>query len=202
MSKAHNPSDHDLIQFCDDDGHLTGETGPKVASHTGATRRHLAFSVFVFNSQGLVLATQRSSHKTVWPLVWTGTCCGHPLPGESLEHAMQRRLKYELGLTAKDFTLVLPKYRYTTPPYHGIVENEFCPVYLARAISEPQPNHLEVENYRWISWDQLNAEAAADAHDHSQPDAPDAPQWSYWMKDQLPRLPEALLAGFTRPAQV
>lgn len=199
---AHNPSDHDLIQFCTDDGHLTGETGPKVASHTATTQRHLAFSVFVFNTRGQVLVSQRSHHKTVWPLVWTGTCCGHPLPGESMEAAMARRLDYELRLAAQDFTIILPTYRYTTPSYHGIVENEFCPVYFARTTAEPNPNPLEVENYQWLDWAELIRQAAADGHDYRHPDAPDAPRWSYWMKDQLKHLPHPEQAGFTGSSRV
>lgn len=187
-------ADTDIIVFTTEDGAPTGETGPKLASHHAHTKVHLAFSVFVFNDADQVLITQRAHVKKVWPMVWTGTCCGHPFPGESLEDAIHRRLRFELGMTADRLTCVIPKYRYTTPPYHGVVENEFCPIYTAHATSTPNPNPAEVEAFRWMSWDELRAEATTDGSDYSRPDAPDAPRWSYWMKDQLAQLPPDLSA--------
>ena len=40
---------------------------------------HRAFSVFLFNNNNQLLLQQRSSHKITFPLVWTNTCCSHPL---------------------------------------------------------------------------------------------------------------------------
>ena len=40
---------------------------------------HRAFSVFLFNSEGKLLLTQRSEDKILFPLRWTNTCCSHPL---------------------------------------------------------------------------------------------------------------------------
>ncbi|RLM98691.1 hypothetical protein C2845_PM06G21630 [Panicum miliaceum] len=45
---------------------------------------HRAFSVFLFNSKyELLLQQQRSATKVTFPLVWTNTCCSHPLYRES-----------------------------------------------------------------------------------------------------------------------
>lgn len=165
----------ELIVFVDEDGKPTGETGPKLESHTANTRFHLAFSCYVFNDKGEFLATQRAHTKKVWPDVWTNSVCGHPAPGEDMVAAIQRRLDYELGMTAKDFEVILPNYRYTTPPYKGIIENEFCPVYVAHATSEVKANPDEVENYKWMNWQNYIKEAEADQADI----------WSYWCKDQL-----------------
>jgi isopentenyl-diphosphate delta-isomerase len=109
------------IVFVTEDGVPTGEVGPKLESHTATTRLHLAFSCYVFNEKGEFLVTQRAHTKKVWPDVWTNSVCGHPAPGEDMIAAIQRRLQYELGMEATDFTVALPTYRYTTPPYNGII---------------------------------------------------------------------------------
>lgn len=166
------------IVFVNEDGTPTGEVGPKLESHTARTRLHLAFSCYVFNDQGELLVTQRAHGKKVWPNVWTNTVCGHPAPGEDMAAAIVRRLDYELGMKAEDFQVVLPTYRYRTPPYNAIIENEFCPVYVARAVGEPSPNPAEVDNYKWLSWDTFVQQALADTTD----------VWSWWCKDQLQKL--------------
>jgi isopentenyl-diphosphate delta-isomerase len=167
------------IVFVDKNGQPTGEVGPKLESHTANTKLHLAFSCYVFRkSDNAFLLTQRALSKKVWPGVWTNSFCGHPLPNESMEDAIRRRANFELGITTlTDISCVLPNYRYTTPPYNGIIENEFCPVFVAYIVDEPNPNPDEVEAYRWITWPEYVAML------REQPD-----QMSYWAKDQYTQL--------------
>lgn len=167
------------IVFVDEAGQPTGETGPKLESHTDKTRLHLAFSCYIFRkSDSQFLVSQRALTKKVWPGVWTNSVCGHPMPGETLEDAIRRRADYELGLEKlEDITCALPTYRYTTPPYHGIIENEFCPVFVAYTQEEPKPNIAEVEAFEWMPWPEyvklLNDESY---------------EMSYWAKDQYRQL--------------
>ncbi|KAH6812725.1 isopentenyl diphosphate isomerase 1 [Perilla frutescens var. frutescens] len=72
---------------------------------------HRAFSVFLFNSKHELLLQQRSATKVTFPLVWTNTCCSHPLYRESelieenalgVRNAAQRKLLDELGIPADD----------------------------------------------------------------------------------------------------
>lgn len=72
---------------------------------------HRAFSVFLFNSKYELLLQQRSPTKVTFPLVWTNTCCSHPLYRESelieenalgVRNAAQRKLLDELGIQADD----------------------------------------------------------------------------------------------------
>jgi len=179
----------ELIVFVDENGQPTGETGEKLASHTANTRLHLAFSCYVFDDKGKVLVTRRALTKKVWPGVWTNTVCGHPGPGEDMIAAMSRRLQDELGMLAKDFQVVLPKYSYRTPRFNGIIENEFCPVYFARANSDIRPNPEEVAEYKWLKWREFVAQAAADKGD----------VFSWWSKDQLKLLKKhPLLSEYTK----
>ena len=144
-------NDEELIVLVDSGGNPIG-TAKKLASHHDSTPLHLGFSCFLFNRRGELLITQRAASKKVWPGVWTNSVCGHPGPNESMEAAIRRRLDYELGMEAADLACVLPDYRYKTPLFRGIVENEICPVYLGRTDDEPRPNQEEVAGYRWISW--------------------------------------------------
>lgn len=179
----------ELIVLVDEQGQAIG-SAEKLPSHHAKTPLHLAFSCYIFNEEGQFLVTQRALSKKVWPGAWTNSVCGHPAPGESLEAAIHRRLDYELGMTAKDIEIVLPEYRYTTPPYNGIIENEFCPVHVARATSGPKPNPEEIEDYKWVSWDEFVAAAKADTTD----------VYSWWCKDQLKQLKNhPLILEYSKP---
>ncbi len=183
------------IYFVDENDKPTGEVSEKLAAHNSDTKLHAAFSCYVFNEDGQFLVTQRAHVKKVWHGVWTNTCCGHPFPDESREDAIARRLQYELGMTIKDMKLVLPKYIYKTPPYNGVVEHEYCPVYIATAASEPKPNPDEVEDYKWVDWGWYTDQLRNDSNDYSmfKDSIPKdvelgkngIPKWSWWCKDQL-----------------
>jgi len=79
---------------------------------------HRAFSVMLFDAKGRMLVQQRSREKVTFPLVWTNTCCSHPLHGMTpneldrpeviaegshmgVKHAAVRKLGHELGIPAK-----------------------------------------------------------------------------------------------------
>ncbi len=167
----------ELIVLCDENGQPAG-TAEKLAAHNARTPLHLAFSCYVFNDKGELLVTKRADSKKVWPGVWSNTVCGHPAPAETLEAAIRRRLKDELGMSATDFKVVLPTYRYKAPPFKGIVENEFCPVVVAKATTEPKPDASEVSDYKWLTWEKYVTATQADNDN----------LWSWWCKDQLKQL--------------
>jgi isopentenyl-diphosphate delta-isomerase len=170
----------ELIVFVDENGQPTGETGPKIESHTRNTKRHLAFSCYVFRRRdNKLLVTRRALSKKVWPGVWTNSFCGHPMPGESIEDAIRRRAAHEVGLEKiQDIRCILPDYTYTTPPFNGIIENEFCPVYIAyTAEYQPLLNPEEVESYEWLTWQEYGKMVQNRAD-----------EMSYWAKDQYKQL--------------
>lgn len=150
-------------------------SAPKLASHHANTPLHLAFSCYAFNSNNELLLTKRADTKKVWPGVWSASFCGHPMPGESMQDAISRRAGFELGLQKLDqITEIIPDYRYKTPPYKGIIENEFCPVFMASLSQQPAPNPDEVGDYRWIKLAELLELIKKSPEDYS-----------YWLKDEL-----------------
>lgn len=167
------------IVYVDENGKPTGKTANKLKAHYAKTKLHLAFSCYIFNKQGELLVTQRAKTKKVWPGVWTNSVCGHPAPKEELVQAIKRRAEYELGINdLREFQVILPKYRYKTPPFNGIIENEFCPVYFARTTQQPKLNKDEVEDFTWMTVKDFTAKAQNDTNN----------QWSYWCKDQVREL--------------
>ncbi|GAA4382131.1 isopentenyl-diphosphate Delta-isomerase [Agromyces bauzanensis] len=139
----------DEVVLLDEAGNPIGRA-PKSAAHGPDTALHLAFSCHVVNALGELLVTRRALTKQAWPGVWTNSFCGHPRPAESLVAAVRRRADFELGIELDDVELALPLFRYRAADADGTVENEVCPVYLARTASEPDPNPREVAEYRWV----------------------------------------------------
>lgn len=145
-------STEELVVLVDDEDRPTG-VAPKASVHTAETPLHRAFSVFLFDRAGRLLTQQRAGSKKTWPLVWANSCCGHPLPGESRESALRRRLRDELGITqVNELFEAVPEFRYRAEK-DGVVENEICPVWVGAMDTEPTPNPEEVEAVRWVPWD-------------------------------------------------
>lgn len=164
------------VVLVDSDGSPVGEQS-KESVHGLSTPRHLAFSCHVIDADGRLLVTRRALTKATWPGVWTNAFCGHPAPGETLEDAVRRRASFELGLTVDDIVCALPDFGYSARDASGIEENEYCPVFIARATSSPAPNPAEVAELRWTSVSALSTATTA---------APWA--FSPWLTAHLPQL--------------
>lgn len=159
---------------------------PKSTVHGRTTPRHLAFSCHVVGDDGRVLVTRRALAKTTWPGVWTNAFCGHPAPGESLEDAVRRRARFELGLEVEILSCPLPDFGYTARDASGVVENEHCPVFVTRARGPLSPNPDEVAEVAWTTAGALERGV-------------DAAPWAFspWLVEHLPQLAPALRAATT-----
>ena len=166
------------VILCDPSGAAIG-VQPKATVHHADTPLHLAFSCYVFDRSGNLLVTRRAHGKRTWPSIRTNSCCGHPLPGESMAAAIGRRLQTELGILAATLELLLPAFSYRATMADGTVENELCPVY--RAVVDDRtvtPEPAEVAEAWWQPWSQfLTVDEPADPR-------------SPWSTDQLAALSE------------
>ena len=140
----------ELVVLVDEQNNPIG-TLPKSQVHNSNTPLHRGFSVFLFDSKGKLLLQQRALSKIAWPGGWSNSCCGHERPAEKTIAAAQRRLDEELGLKNIELQEILPHYRYRFEK-DGIVENEFCPVFVGFTDKKPTPNPQEIEAIKQVPW--------------------------------------------------
>lgn len=134
----------------------------KADAHRGSGVLHRAFSLFVFNPAGELLLQQRADAKRLWGGYWSNTCCSHPRRGETLDYAVHRRLREELGFdTALDF---LFKFQYQAQFDADGAEHELCSVYVGRGEGPVRVNPNEIAAVRWIAPDALEREMAVETH--------------------------------------
>lgn len=152
----------DLVVLLAEDATPCG-TAPRRSVHDTRTPLHLAFSLYVVDTDGQVLLTRRALGKTAWPGVWSNACCGHPRPGETPAAGARRRVAEELGLAVDDPVVVLPDFRYRAVDASGIVEHEVCPVHVAvvPAGTRPRADPSEVVEHAWLSWSEVRRLAGA-----------------------------------------
>lgn len=138
---------------------------------------HRAFSLFVFDREGRVLLQRRAGDKRLWPLYWSNSCCSHPRRGELVSEAIHRRLYQELRIRGElEF---LYKFQYQASFGEAGSEHELCWVYAGVSEDRVRANRNEVEDWRWVTPDDLDREL--EAH-------PD--RFTPWFKLEWPRVRE------------
>ncbi|XP_038890682.1 isopentenyl-diphosphate Delta-isomerase I-like [Benincasa hispida] len=129
---------------------------------------HRAFSVFLFNNKFELLLQQRSATKVTFPLVWTNTCCSHPLYRESelieedalgVRNAAQRKLLDELGIVAEDVPvdqfISIGRILYKAPSDGRWGEHELDYLLFIVQNVHVNPNPDEVADIKYVNQEQL-----------------------------------------------
>ncbi len=149
-------------------------TAEKIQAHRDG-QLHRAFSIFVFNALDEVLLQKRAETKYHSGGLWTNTCCSHPRPGESHQHAARRRLHEEMGFDCE--LLELFSFTYHVKLNDNLFEHELDRVFVGRYEGQPTPNPDEVEDWKWMNIDILKQ------------DIQENPQhYTYWFKLVLDRV--------------
>ena len=118
---------------------------------------HRAFSVFLY-SDGKILILQREKNKYHSGELWANSCCSHPRKGEELLEAAYRRVKEELGIKDNLHELQEIDSFIYFQSYGNLSEYEFDHVIVGEYSGEIVPNPEEIQDYRWISFDDLEKE--------------------------------------------
>ena len=127
-------------------------TAPKLDAHRNGAL-HRAFSVFIQDYKGRILLQQRADDKYHSGGLWTNACCGHPRPGEETITAAERRLFEEMGIDSElDEAGV---FTYRTSVGDGLTEHEVDHVFTGTYSADPSPASDEVNQWQWISPDDL-----------------------------------------------
>lgn len=158
--RAHNivSSESEELILVDEHDNRIG-TLSKADCHDGDGVLHRAFSLFIFNDRGELLLQQRSADKRLWPLFWSNSCCSHPRSGETMDEAVDRRLRQELGLESE--LEYVYKFSYQASFADAGSENELCSVYLGRELCSPRANETEIAAVRYLTRVDLDAELEA-----------------------------------------
>lgn len=150
------------LVLVDDLGNEIG-TEEKLAAHQPPGRLHRAISVFVLDSAGRTLLQRRASGKYHFAGLWANAACSHPVPGEPVVGAGERRLREEMGLDVRLEEIGVFTYR-AVDPVSGLVEHEFDHVLLGRTDAKPDPDPAEIGAWRWAEvtalWQELRSDWA------------------------------------------
>lgn len=153
--------DRNLVVLVDAGGRPL-ETAEKVGAHAPPGRLHLAFSVFLFRTDGSLLLQQRAEAKYHFAGVWANTCCSHPEPGEDVVTSAQRRVREELGLSCELTEAGVFTYR-AADAGSGLVEHEYDHVLVGETDGAGlAPDPEEVSAVRFADPNELRAAGPGD----------------------------------------
>lgn len=151
----------EIIDICDHEGHLTGESMARSEVHK-QERWHRIAIVWIIDNQGRLLLQQRAEHLGCFPGVWDVSVDGHVAAGDEPTPTALREMKEELGITAGTGDLVFADT--VTDRYemaYGRTHCEYDFVFICRRdipVEELRLQTAEVSSAKWVRYDELAAE--------------------------------------------
>ncbi len=94
-------NNQEMFPLVDEQGNITG-AATRGECHNGSKLLHPVIHLHVFNSKGELYLQKRPEWKDIQPGKWDTSVGGHVDLGESVEMALTREVREELGIT--DFT--------------------------------------------------------------------------------------------------
>ena len=127
----------------------------KVKCHLPNGKLHRAFTALLFDNEGRLVLTKRSSSKMLWPGDWDGTVASHPRENETYISSAERRMPEEIGIMCKfDY---LFKFEYHVPYKDVGSENEICGTLIGIIENSSKFSLVkeEISETKWIAPNEL-----------------------------------------------
>ena len=148
--RKQNLPDEEWLPIVNEEGRIIGKA-PRSACHRGEKLLHPVVHLHVLNTQKHVYLQKRSLKKLVQPGKWDTAVGGHISVGESLETALKREAREEIGL--HDFSARLVK----TYRWDSELESELVYVFISHDFKSIHLHSDEVEEGRFWTLKQIDA---------------------------------------------
>ena len=140
---------NELFPIVDTEGNVIGSI-LRAEAHNGSKILHPVVHLHVFNSKGELFLQHRPAWKDIQPDKWDTACGGHIDYGESVDKALQREVKEELGMTDYE-----PKFikRYV---FESQREKEMVNVFYTVYDGKVSPSEGELDGGRFWTINEIN----------------------------------------------
>lgn len=138
----------EMFPVVDEQGNIMG-AATRGECHSGSKLLHPVVHLHVFNTKGELYLQKRPAWKDIQPDKWDTAVGGHIDLGESVEMALKREVREELGIT--DFT---PEF-ITSYVFESAREKELVFVHKTIYDGEICPNSEELDGGRFWSIDEI-----------------------------------------------
>lgn len=139
----------EYLPLIDENGKVTGKATRKEC-HAGSFLLHPVVHLHVFNSKGELYLQKRSAQKKLLPLTWDTSVGGHVDYGESVEEALLRETREELGIVD---AVIKPLFTYL---YRSATEYEQVNAFYTVYDGEIRPDKDEIAEGRFYSFSEIN----------------------------------------------